>query len=431
MLCNQQLIKQDTLPLNPAQHWLLNYFPRPYEWYDRILFPLELPISVPAVQKAIEYLVDRHDGLRTTFIEDNGHWKQQVQNSISKEEISPLLYHAEEQTQEEYEKTRDELALAYCRQFNLQEGPLFKVLLFKRSEKRCDVLFLFHHIIVDYLACITIFKEFNYLYSAFQNEEKIELSPATSNTQYMHSLSNAMNSSALSEMNNFWQEGKLLPDSDLILNDHPGKECVSKTIRVTIPATQAEKLLRFGKKHFQARSLHHVLVAPLYHALREEVTNDTITISQKLHGRNINSDDFSFISTVGNFAINVPVTCNIDPEDNWNAIIGRVEKRFSEIPLNGLSYDIVHLINQSIPYPDHNIAPIRFNYMGISPYQRLVQRIEHPNQCLTTYIEFFVYFHEKSLHIEIQYDQTSIGQHLVNRLRDNYVKNLHDLISNL
>lgn len=425
MHCIQEDDKTQIFPLTPAQYWLLNYFPSPYEWYDQILFSLSLPISLKAIEATIKCLVKRHDGLRTYFIKENDSYLQKVCQSFSID--SPLLYHAEEQPEEDYQKMRQKLTLSICQQFDLSSAPLFKVIIFKRSSRHCEVLFLLHHIIADYIACITLLKEFKILYASFLMDKKATLSPARSNAEYMQNLSKAICRSTLLEMIDIWGKDKLVSTFPFIHAQTPGKEIFSKKFQKILPIELSEKLLKRGKKYFHASSLLYVLVAPLYRVLHKEIGQNQITISQKLHGRSLFQEDFRFIETVGNFAINVPVTCKISRNSSWIEIVKEIEKCFSSLPINGLSYDMLHLMNDHYPYPDHHIAPVRFNYMGISPYQKMIQRVNHPEQHLSTYVEFFVYFHHRLLHIELQYDQTSVDSDSINKIFRRYCEDLKSL----
>jgi len=112
--------------------------------------------DVPAFQRAVQKVSERHESLRTTFIEIDGEPRQKIHqemvmmktSEVSKTsevcqksgvgdqfyDLSSVISYAKEESQ---------------RPFDLENGPLFRVNILKISENRHIVLLNIHHIIFD------------------------------------------------------------------------------------------------------------------------------------------------------------------------------------------------------------------------------------------------------------------------------------------
>ncbi len=86
-------------------------------------------LSIPALRGAFQALVDRHPSLRTTFFVDAGNPVQQVheQRNIHFEETDAAAWSADE--------LKARLVEDAYRPFDLEQGHLLRVSLFKRSER--------------------------------------------------------------------------------------------------------------------------------------------------------------------------------------------------------------------------------------------------------------------------------------------------------
>lgn len=412
------------LPLNSAQSWLLSYFESPYEWYDRMLFTIEDEIDVSCVQKALDYLILRHDGLRMSFIFKDK-WHQRFRDDFLF--VAPHLISAETMDDEDFRKKRDDYCLKLCKQFDITNGPLFKLVIFKKGDKKHDFMFLFHHIIIDYFSCLVFFREFYQIYASLLENKTPNLPECTTHLSY----SRKIESSQKESWKSFWDNKFQNQRKNTI---RPIHETYSRTIEQMIPASQGDVILRKGKQRMKTKSLHFLLAAPLYKAIFHEIGEEDIVLSHKLHGRHFDDDSSQFLSTIGNFAINVPIKTHLTPGISFEKVISELENEFSSYPLKGLSYDLSHTIN----YPDHILTPFRFNFLGnvsftpppkvVIPFNEMARRVPNPTQPLTTFAEFFVHFLEKSLHISVQFDASHLEEKKMKALLDLYVSYINELI---
>lgn len=152
-----------SFPLSANQQalWFL-YQLAPESWAYNVLFSARIcsQVDIPALQRAFQYLVDRHPALRTTYATENGSPVQRVQPSAQ--------VHFVETDASEWssEQLHDRLTLEGRRPFDLENGPIFRVHLFSRSATDCVLLLAVHHVAVDLWSIAVLLDELRVVYAA-------------------------------------------------------------------------------------------------------------------------------------------------------------------------------------------------------------------------------------------------------------------------
>ena len=120
-------------------------------------------IDIPALQRAFEKLVERHPALRTTFTAVGNKPIQRVN------ELFQLCFQIEDAStwSEAFLKERL-IEEAHC-PFNLEQGPLMRVNLFRRSPQEQVLLLAVHHIVSDFWSLGVFVQELGMLYQAQKN----------------------------------------------------------------------------------------------------------------------------------------------------------------------------------------------------------------------------------------------------------------------
>ena len=128
-------------------------------------------LDVSALRRSFQALVQRHPALRTAFWAVDGKPFQRVHEQT---EVCFAEENAEHWTEDDFNKLL--LRTAY-RPFDLENGPLFRVTLFKRSRQAHVLLIAVHHIVVDFWSLGVMVKELGLLYTAELSGEKPSLPP--------------------------------------------------------------------------------------------------------------------------------------------------------------------------------------------------------------------------------------------------------------
>ncbi len=120
------------------------------------------------LERCIRALVARHDALRVTFS-----WERERPVQRVHEALEPEISRHARVAGQELPALVDELVR---RPFDLEHGPLFRVLIAELEDGRCALMFSAHHAVVDGLSMDIIFRELAILYE----DGELQAAPAVS-----------------------------------------------------------------------------------------------------------------------------------------------------------------------------------------------------------------------------------------------------------
>lgn len=117
------------------------------------------PLSLDALEATLTDLVARHGAFRTTFHNDQGRPHQTVHAT------RPTPLEVVEAVDWSDEQITDRVATEVHKPFDLEEGPLLRVMLLRRSADENVLLFALHHVIADFWSLVACTEEFRQLYA--------------------------------------------------------------------------------------------------------------------------------------------------------------------------------------------------------------------------------------------------------------------------
>ncbi|MEZ4823673.1 MAG: condensation domain-containing protein, partial [Ignavibacteria bacterium] len=193
----------DFYELSHAQKrfWILSKFKDGSEAYNiSNLFEIAGNLNSEAFRSAFKEVMERHEILRTVFVEKNGEPYQKILSYESTGfEIFEKDLTGSENAEVIIKKYRDE---DVKKVFDLETGPLIRIYLFRISEEKHFVLFNIHHIISDGWSKGILIKEFLRLYNSICLKEENEIKPLS--IQYKDYTS--WHSSTFEEQGKYWRE---------------------------------------------------------------------------------------------------------------------------------------------------------------------------------------------------------------------------------
>jgi natural product biosynthesis luciferase-like monooxygenase protein len=125
-------------------------------------------LDVAALRRSFQTLVERHSGLRTTFTTQNGEPFQQLHDRME------LSFHQEDASDSRLDEQLTEWAHL---PFDLENGPLVRIVVFTRSAQEHVVLLAMHHIVSDFWSLAVLLDELRYLYPAERRGTRHILEP--------------------------------------------------------------------------------------------------------------------------------------------------------------------------------------------------------------------------------------------------------------
>jgi amino acid adenylation domain-containing protein len=132
-------------------------------------------LDVAALRASIAALIERHAALRTTFPTSRGEPVQRVHPHDPRGE--PAFEAVDAQGWSDH-RLADYLAAEGHRPFDLESGPLMRVVLLTRTALEHVLLLAMHHVITDFWSLGLLLDDLALLYPAFRAGERLELPPA-------------------------------------------------------------------------------------------------------------------------------------------------------------------------------------------------------------------------------------------------------------
>lgn len=219
----------DSYPLSFAQQrlWFLSQTEAGSLAYNMpITYKIRGPLDVEALRQTWRHLIARHEILRTLFVlpeSETGKDPTPRQVIVPTENV-----HLPFQYQDLREQVEPELVAAQYfeeesnRCFDLQNGPLWRILLFRTAEETWSIMFHFHHIISDGWSLEVTMDEQQHLYQAFCEGNTPQLPAKTHDYKDYACWEQALD---LSQAQSFWLD--LLENHHGPLRlpyDRPGKD---------------------------------------------------------------------------------------------------------------------------------------------------------------------------------------------------------------
>lgn len=169
-------------------------------------------LDYPSIEKALVYLIKRHEALRSGFSAD-GRTMLIFSESKPDFQFSDISENADQQS----ELIKKFLIWDAQTSFNLLTGPLFRVNLFKLAEDSHHLTLSAHHIICDGWSIAIIMQELGRLYSTFRKHEIPKLPQAPSFVDYAIKQRNFYKSDEYRLIEEYWlnQFNDEVPETDI------------------------------------------------------------------------------------------------------------------------------------------------------------------------------------------------------------------------
>lgn len=140
--------------------------------FFNLVFALSLkgPLDIERVERSFRAVIARQGSLRTTFSRRNGNLLQHVQPDMPfAVDLRPAP--------DDLVALQRALTEESAKPFDLSQGPLFRVTLFRRSDVEHVLLFAMHHVVTDGWSMDVLFRELGAHYQALDGGRLAELPP--------------------------------------------------------------------------------------------------------------------------------------------------------------------------------------------------------------------------------------------------------------
>ncbi|MEM6684171.1 MAG: amino acid adenylation domain-containing protein [Bacteroidota bacterium] len=166
-------------------------------------FKLEGDLNVEAFEKALRFIVQRHESLRTLFVEIDGESKQQI--FANGDRTFSFNYHDVSQDENPSEKVAEFLEIEDKLSIDLFEGPLLRMRLIKKSDTEHSLIMVIHHIVSDGWSMNVLFDELFETYNNFAQEKDATLAPLKIHyKEFAYWKNDKINQGELDASKDFW-----------------------------------------------------------------------------------------------------------------------------------------------------------------------------------------------------------------------------------
>ncbi len=322
------LSKQESYTLSSSQQriWMLSQFEGGNVAYNMPgVFLLEGTVDVNAMEKAFHALINRHEALRTRFVEDieTGEIRQFIDSleesnfKLAFEETKCL--HLSENDLNKYIEEEKHY------QFNLSKESLIKAKLVKVDDTKTILVFVIHHIVSDGWSLEIITNELFAYYNAYSKNQEISLAPLIIQYKdYAAWEQNLISSEKMNESKAYWENQfkDEIPVLDLPTDKKRPlhKSYAGKLITQTLPADTLKTFRALCQKNNS--TLFMGLFSVVNYVLYKYSNQKDIIIGTPIAGR----EHSSLQNQVGVYINTLALRTQFKAEDSFERLLSKVRE---------------------------------------------------------------------------------------------------------
>ena len=278
--------------------------------------------------RSIEIMLDRHDVLNSS-IEINGGNLYLVSNadkSMAFLEITATGKTAGEREDEAY-RIANELV---WEEYDLDNGPLYRVFLIRLSVVEYVLGVTLHHAIGDFISIGILFQELMSIYGSVVSKIPLRLMPARLRyMDYLSSMESWSAGAACEEHIRHWvYKLKSTPITDLQPNgEYSSKSAVSESTEEKKFQLDAETSRELKKIAVQLKTTLFMILLAIYKTAIRRMTGQDEIVIVALHSGRL---DVGFQNAIGNFAMETAYKTCLSGNPGFSEIIRRITRAVHE-----------------------------------------------------------------------------------------------------
>jgi len=356
-------------PLTPIQHWFFEQnFANPNYWNQALLLAVKVPLAVPLLEKAFDYLVSQHDALRFRFSQENKVWHQEslphLAHSVFRRVDMAGIPDADKANVMLAECGRSQASL------DLKAGVLLRAVWFDYGDHQHSRLFIvIHHLVVDGVSWRILLADLQSIYVQLAESKTVVLSAKT--TSFKHWAE---------QLRLFAQGGELQNEADYWLTitaadtpvlplDYPDgsrlegvvANCIESLDETGTQALLGDALLTYRT------NVDELLQVALAQTLCEWCEGESVVFDREGHGREDLFDNLDLSLTAGWFTSLYPVRLQLPKDASISQTIKSIKTQLAHIPRKGIGYGVLRYADLpaiSAKLASAPKAQVLFNYLG-------------------------------------------------------------------
>lgn len=385
------------------------------------------PLNYDALNDAKRLLVERHDILRTTFIQQDDNLIQQV-HGVTGDPIDIEYFVLEQGALVEQIKT-------YINQpFDLEQGPLFRMGLIHESDDTYICMIVMHHIISDEWSMNIIWQELSTIYQGITDSQTVDL-PSTSikYVDFAWWQHQQMQQGFYNSQLQYWREqlkGDLpmlqLPTDFL---RPPVKQYRGAFITRVFSESLSASLISLAKA---SNTTLFVILLAAFQAFLHRYTGQTdILVGTPTTNRENQQNEH----LIGFFLNTIVHRADFSNGQSFEALLRKTRKHSLDALVNqNLPFD--YLVKDLNPGRDPSYTPIfqvMFVYQDAEPYQVKIPELEFEPITIDAGISkfdltLFVKFKNAKIEVSLEYDKSLFDPQTAERILTHYEAFLESIV---
>ena len=337
-------------------------------WNTSIMLTVFMDLDIELLEKAVKFLMQHHDILRSKFRMVNGKWNMLILDEI---DLSCLSYidlsrNRSEERELEIESACDIIQTS----LDLVNGPLFRIAkLHLGDDEPSRLLFTFHHTVFDGVSWRIFINDFQVVCNQLLNGVEPKLLPKT--TSYKEWSEKLLIYSQSDDVNNEYEYWKNLAGKHIRIpvDYENGSNTYGEALTIDFSLTESETnlLIREIPNYYKVK-VDEILIAIFTKVMTSWIGENFLVLELFGHGRENIIPGVDLSRTIGWFTTAYPVHINVDWEETYDSLISSVKNQLRQIKYNGIHYGLLRYLNENIDIHDEmNLIPIpeiNFNYLG-------------------------------------------------------------------
>ncbi len=307
-------------------------------------------LELPAFERALQGLADRHPCLRTTFSAPHGKPLQKVAEHL---DLRPQVTEAADWSEALLARR---MADAAYRPFDLQEGPLLRLVLFRRSDREHVAVLAVHHIVADFWSLTVLLDELGRSYAAELAGRPPALEPLP--LQYADFV--AWQAATLAEPRSeahwqYWRTQLAAPLAEVDLpsdRPRPARQTYhGASLGLALGPDRTASLEALAAAH--RATLFSVLLTSFQVLLHRYTGQDDVVVGSPMSGR----PRAAFAGIVGYFVNPVVLRSDLAGDPAFQDLLGRTRQTVLEA-LEHQDYPFALLVERLQPARDPSRSPL-------------------------------------------------------------------------
>ena len=412
------------LSFSQERMWFFDQLePNSFVYNCPLLFRINDGMDSALVEKAFTEILDRHESLRARFKNQNGVPVQIIDNTINFRVSNVDLGSCKGSEQK---GEIDRLILKEIQSpFDLSNGPLLRVTLYKLAESKYILLIVLHHITTDAWSQKILIDEFKSLYDSYSNGELPPLPYLPMQyPEFAKWQREKLKGEKYRNHVNYWKDK--LSDCPLTLNLPKQLSSESRNHRGAVLSRKLpDDLIGALKNLSQNRgvTLFMVMLAAFYVLLKRYTGQNDIVVGSPIAGRTMLETE----KLIGVFINTLVLRVSLTSDPVFTELLEKVrETLLGALAHQDLPFE--KLVEELNPERDRNVTPffqVMFNFKNIPGNQNLNSGIELQELDVHTGSSLFdldleVINMGGSFHCLAKYDTDLFESSFIQRLLDSY-----------